>query len=85
MSPATDYRDVLDGFFQSTHMPCDECGASLAHDEREGHACERERWLDYQVTQRQAELEGFELELGYYLQSPRGRFELWYAERERSE
>jgi hypothetical protein len=60
------------------------CGASLARDERDGHACERERWLDYQVTQRQAELEGFELELGYYLQSPRGRFELWYAERERT-
>ena len=71
------------GFFESTYMPCDECGASLARDEREGHACERERWLDYQVTQRRAELEGFELELGYYLQSPQGRFELWYAERER--
>jgi hypothetical protein len=74
---------VLGEFSQSKYMPCEECGASLAHDERERHACERERWLDYQVIQRRPELEGFELELGYYLQTPRGRFELWYAERER--
>ena len=74
---------MLGGFFESTHMPCDECGASLAHGEREAHECERERWLDYQVTQRRGELEGFELELGYYLDTPRGRFDLWYAERRR--
>ncbi len=75
---------MLGEFFQSKYMPCDECGASLAHDEREGHTCERERWLDYQVTQRRAELDGFELELGYFLESPQGRFELWCAERERT-
>ena len=74
---------MLGEFFQSKYAPCDECGASLAREERESHACERERWLDYQVIQRRGELEGFELELGYYLQSPQGRFELWYAERER--
>jgi hypothetical protein len=72
------------GFFESAYMPCEECGASLGRDQRDGHGCERERWLDYQVIQRRAELEGFELELGYYLESPRGRFELWYAERERT-
>jgi hypothetical protein len=76
---------VRAGFFESKYMPCEECGASLARDEREGHVCPRERWLDYQVTQRRPELDGFELELGYYLDSPRGRFEVWYAERERTD
>jgi hypothetical protein len=74
---------MLGEFFQSRFMPCDECGASVAREERDGHACERNRWLDYQVIQRRAELEDFEVELGYYLESPQGRFELWCAERER--
>jgi hypothetical protein len=75
---------MLSGFFESKYMPCEECGVSLASEERDGHECERERWLDYQITQRRCDLEGFELELGYYLESPQGRFEVWYAERERT-
>ncbi len=75
---------MLGGFFQSTYMPCGECGASVARGERDGHACERERWLSYQVFQRREEIERFDDELGAFLESPRGRFELWYAERERT-
>jgi hypothetical protein len=40
-------------------------------------------WLDHQVDLRRGELDRFEHELGDYLTSTRGRFELWYAERER--
>jgi hypothetical protein len=64
-------------------MPCDDCGASVRQGGDDEHVCERERWLDYQVFQRRAELEGFEVDLGSYLDTPQGRFDLWYAERQR--
>ena len=66
-------------------MPCPDCGASLAHDERVDHLCEQERWLDYQCFQLREELTAFDNQLGTYLASPHGRFELWYAARLRSQ
>ena len=74
---------MLGWLSEPRYMPCTDCGASLERAERDEHLCERERWLDYQVFQQRGELEGFELELGYYLDTPRGRFDLWYAERRR--
>ena len=65
------------------HMPCPECGASVERVEREHHTCERERWLAYQLFHRREEIERFDQELGAFLSSPRGRFESWYADRER--
>jgi len=65
------------------YMPCDDCGASVLQAAAAEHACESERWLDYQVFQRRAELEGFESALGAYLATPAGRFALWYAEHQR--
>jgi hypothetical protein len=47
------------------------------------HVCDPWRWLDHQVDLRSDELARFEHELGEYLGTPRGRFDLWYAERER--
>jgi hypothetical protein len=61
-------------------MPCDECGTSLDHDEREEHACDPERRLDYQLFQQRTAIAYFGDELGAYLASPQGRFEVWYAE-----
>ena len=34
---------------ESRYMPCTECGASVDRGEGREHACERERWLDYQI------------------------------------
>lgn len=45
--------------------------------------CDWWRWLDHQVHLRRDELHRFEHELGAYLDSASGRFDLWYAERER--
>ena len=69
--------------FASRHMPCPDCGASL---ERwvEAHECERERWLEFQLFQLRDEVDEFGAELVEYLASPQGRFELYYAERERA-
>jgi hypothetical protein len=45
--------------------------------------CDWWRWLDHQVQLRRDELGRFEHDLSAYLDSPRGRFDLWYAERDR--
>ena len=74
---------MLDRFPESRHVPCGNCGASVARSEIDAHVCERERWLDYELFQRRHELERFAGELGAYLGSPHGRFEVWCAERDR--
>ncbi len=66
-------------------MPCPECGASLAQDERASHVCEHERWLDYQIFQLREELTACDAQLSAYLASPQGRFALWYAARLRTQ
>lgn len=68
---------------QPAYMPCAECGASVpvgAHDE---HVCSEERRLAYELFKHRAELAAFEDEFAAYLESAHGRFELWYAERDR--
>lgn len=68
---------------QPKHMPCPECGVSVRAAELDEHVCSPDRWLDYQVFQLREEIEAFEAELAAHLSTPRGRFELFYAERER--
>lgn len=70
-------------FFQSRYMPCPDCGVSLTREAAQDHACERERWLDYQMFQLPQEAGGIDDDIAAYLASPHGRFEAWYAERER--
>lgn len=66
------------------HLHCPECGASVPQRQLRDHFCDWEDWLDYQVLSRRQELESFEHDLGIYLASTRGRFDLWYAARERA-
>jgi hypothetical protein len=61
-------------------MPCDECGTSLDRDERDRHACDPERRLEYQLFQQRAAIAHFDDELDAYLASAQGRFAVWYAE-----
>ena len=70
--------------FLSRFMPCTDCGHSLERTEQASHVCERERWLDYQLFQLHDELAAFETQLGAYLASPKGCFEIWYATRGRA-
>lgn len=63
---------------------CPSCGGEMPARELRLHVCDWGRWLDHQVHLRRAELHRFEHELGVYLESPNGRFDLWYAERERA-
>jgi hypothetical protein len=63
---------------------CPGCDAEVPSRVLGVHVCDWSRWLDHQVDLRSDELQRFERELGAYLDSPRGRFDLWCAERERS-
>ncbi len=70
-------------FHQPAHMPCPECGASIARDEADEHVCDPERLLDYAVFQLREEIDGLDGEVSEYLDTPLGRFEAWEAERRR--
>jgi len=70
-------------FAYSQYMPCEECGESLAAEERSAHACDPERRLEYRLFQLRGEVAGFEDSLRAYLESPHGRFAQWLAERAR--
>ena len=65
--------------------PCSECGESLPADRRDGHVCEEERWATFQLFQLRDEVNALEGQVGMYLDSPRGRFELWDAARRREQ
>ncbi len=71
--------------YPSSQAACSDCGASLERDERAIHVCERERWLDYQIFQLRGEVAAYDTQLRAYLDSPQGRFELWYAARLRTQ
>ena len=49
----------------------------------EDHVCDEERRRWHQLFVVNAEIEELDDELRTYLDSPQGRFELYYAERER--
>ena len=66
------------------HMPCPECGASVPRGEEAAHTCDEERLLRYRMFQLREEIAAFDRDLAVYLDSPVGRFEAWYAARERS-
>jgi hypothetical protein len=67
----------------SDHMPCTECGASVATVELEQHVCEPERLLDFRMFQLRDEIAGFEDLFAAYLSSSAGEFAQWLAEHER--
>ena len=70
-------------FPEPRHLPCSDCGAAVEQSRHDEHVCDRERRLDYQLFQLRDEIATVEGELAGYLDSPRGRFELWCAERDR--
>ena len=71
------------GFVQPQYRPCGECGASVPVSEEDTHECDRQRWLDYQMVQHRAGVAQLEVELGVWLETPHGRFAVFYAERQR--
>jgi hypothetical protein len=74
---------MFDSFVQSRFMPCPDCGSSVERASGGDHRCDPERRLEYAVFALRHELVDVEAEIADYLASPQGRFELWYAARER--
>jgi hypothetical protein len=70
------------GFPAPASLPCPECGAAIPLDGGD-HVCDEERRLWHQLFLVNTERERLDAELRAYLDSPEGRFELYYAERER--
>ena len=62
--------------------PCPDCGAAISIEEGE-HLCDEERRRWHQLFLVNVEVEALDDELRCYLDSPQGRFEVYYAERER--
>ncbi len=67
------------------HMPCSECGESVAREVHDPHTCDEDRWATYQLFQLRHEVAELDGQLAKYLESPRGRFELWDAARRREQ
>ena len=70
--------------FQPRFMPCPDCGASCIRAELDEHACDPERFVDFALFQLRSEVALLQESVWSYFESARGRFELWYAERQRS-
>lgn len=70
------------GFPEPTSLPCPECGAPVQVDGGD-HECDEERRRWHQLFLVNGEIERLEDEVRDYLRTPRGRFEAFYAERER--
>jgi hypothetical protein len=69
-------------FPPSASLPCPECGAAVPLDGGD-HLCDEERRRWHQLFLVNAEIEQLEDEVRTYLSSRKGRFEAYYAERQR--
>jgi hypothetical protein len=65
---------MLDGV--PAYADCPHCGTSVPLDAGESHRCDERHRRDHVV-------DDFEVQYRRYLASPQGRFELFYAARER--
>jgi hypothetical protein len=70
-------------FPQPQYIACSECGACVPRWEADDHVCDEERWLDYQLVRLRPDIARFEADFGQWLETGRGRFERFYAERSR--
>ena len=70
-------------FPQAQFQPCPDCGAPVEAEEAELHHCDRRRFVEYQMLLLRPELIRFEMEMADWLRTPQGRFEAYYAVRER--
>jgi hypothetical protein len=66
------------------YKACPDCGIAVHASEVEAHECNHEQWVGYQVAKARGEIERIDSELASYLETPRGKFDLWYAVRTRA-
>jgi hypothetical protein len=49
------------------------------------HECQREQWIEFQVSHAHREIDRLDEEFQAFLTTQEGSFEAWYAERQRLE
>lgn len=64
-------------------LPCPDCGVSVRPDDAHLHACPPGHFPPRQLFLEDEEHVTLSDEVAAYLASPRGQFEVWYAERQR--
>jgi hypothetical protein len=74
---------MFNSFGNDEYMPCERCGAALAPTEQELHVCDPERRAQFEAFQVRHELAELDRQVAAFLESPRGRFAVYYAERDR--
>ena len=65
------------------YLDCPECGTSVAPLALEQHRCDDRHRHDHVKRVAGSEIGAFETEFRFFLETPRGRFEVFYAERAR--
>jgi hypothetical protein len=68
---------------QPAFMPCPNCGASVARARQDEHVCDEKQRRSYELLQARVEADRFDTQLTEWLETPSGRFAIFYAERER--
>ena len=69
--------------FDLLWQACPDCGASVPRDDLDGHVCDEEQRIRYELFKIRLEVDCFDRELKGWLATPEGRFAVFYAERER--
>jgi hypothetical protein len=62
---------------------CCGCGVALAQTDMFEHVCDEDQRVRFQLFLLEEGIASLERDVSAYLSSTAGRFELWYAERER--
>lgn len=68
--------------FLARFMPCSECGESVERSTAPVHRCRSERLVEYQLFGLRDGIAEYEAQLGAYLHTVTGRFEVWLAGRQ---
>jgi hypothetical protein len=71
-------------FLFAEYRPCPYCGVPVNQAQDEQHECDPERRVDWELFVMRDEVQAFDRDLVDWLGTPAGRFEVWYAERQRA-
>ena len=82
--PPTAHNLCMYSFFLfAEYRPCPQCGIPVNQADGEPHECDPNRRVDWELFLMRDQIEAFEYDLGDWLETPAGCFEVWYAKRER--
>ena len=82
--PCAHNHPMYSFFLFAEYRPCPHCGIPINQAQGEAHECDPDRRVDWALFLMRERVEGFERDLTDWLATPAGRFEIWYAERDRA-